>query len=61
MEPPKIAEKRQTKKYHEKKSQQGASQDGCDLGEMCRTAEDRDGFKTLIGGLFSQGTSMATV
>ena len=34
---------------------------GVTWGELCRTAEDRDGFKALIGGLCSQGTSMATV
>ena len=32
MVPPRIAEKRQTKKHMEKRSRQGASQDGCDLG-----------------------------
>ena len=34
---------------------------GVTWGELCRIAEDRDGFKALIGGLCSQGTSMATV
>ena len=34
---------------------------GVTWGELCKTAEDRDSYRSLIGGLCSQGTSTASV